>query len=64
QEQAITPQAALKNVIHGYGRIQSVTEGQGPLNKTQTENYAIPNLIILFYLQKELKPPQEASVDI
>ncbi|MBW0539274.1 hypothetical protein O181_078989 [Austropuccinia psidii MF-1] len=27
-------------------------------------DFAILKLIILFYLQKELKPPQEASVDI
>ncbi|MBW0555669.1 hypothetical protein O181_095384 [Austropuccinia psidii MF-1] len=37
---------------------------KGQLMTSKLINYVILKLIILFYLQKELKPPQEASVDI
>ncbi|MBW0585960.1 hypothetical protein O181_125675 [Austropuccinia psidii MF-1] len=37
---------------------------KGQLMTSKLINYVILKLIILFYLQKELTPPQEASVDI
>ena len=37
---------------------------KGQLLTSKLINYVILKLIILFYLQTELKPPQEASVDI
>ncbi|MBW0510346.1 hypothetical protein O181_050061 [Austropuccinia psidii MF-1] len=37
---------------------------KGQLMTSKLINYVILKLIILFYLQTELKPPQEASVDI
>ncbi|MBW0523407.1 hypothetical protein O181_063122 [Austropuccinia psidii MF-1] len=37
---------------------------KGQLMTSKLINYAIFNLIILFYFPKELTPPQEASVDI
>ncbi|MBW0468464.1 hypothetical protein O181_008179 [Austropuccinia psidii MF-1] len=38
QEEALTPQAALKECYrHDYGRSQLVTEDQGSVNETQTD---------------------------
>ncbi|MBW0589786.1 hypothetical protein O181_129501 [Austropuccinia psidii MF-1] len=39
-------------------------KAKGQLMTSKFIHYVIRKLIILFYLQKELKPPQEASVDI
>ncbi|MBW0541528.1 hypothetical protein O181_081243 [Austropuccinia psidii MF-1] len=47
-----------------YGRSQSDKEGQGSVKDFDNKNCPILKLMTLFYLQKELTPPQEASVDI
>ncbi|MBW0547599.1 hypothetical protein O181_087314 [Austropuccinia psidii MF-1] len=56
--------SSQKGHRHDYGSSQSVTEGQGQFMTSKLMNYVILKLIILFYLQKELKVPQKASVDI
>ncbi|MBW0528143.1 hypothetical protein O181_067858 [Austropuccinia psidii MF-1] len=49
---------------HDYGRIQSVRERQGSVNGCQTDKICHSEPALLFYLQKEPTPPQEALVDI
>ncbi|MBW0530532.1 hypothetical protein O181_070247 [Austropuccinia psidii MF-1] len=64
QEPAITPQAALKKVIDMImAEANLLQKDKGQFMTSKLINYVILKLIILFYLQKELTPPQEASVD-
>ncbi|MBW0532184.1 hypothetical protein O181_071899 [Austropuccinia psidii MF-1] len=65
QEPAISPQAAPKKVIDMImAEANQLQKDKHQLLTSKLMNYVILNLIILFYLQTELKPPQEASVDI
>ncbi|MBW0556952.1 hypothetical protein O181_096667 [Austropuccinia psidii MF-1] len=65
QEPAITPQEAPKNVIDVIvAEANQLQKNKGQLMTSKLINYIILKRIILFYLQTELKPPQEASVDI
>ncbi|MBW0593605.1 hypothetical protein O181_133320 [Austropuccinia psidii MF-1] len=65
QEPAITPQAApkkVKDVI--MAEANELQKDKGQFMAPKLIHYVILKLIILFYLQTELTPPQEASVDI
>ncbi|MBW0587656.1 hypothetical protein O181_127371, partial [Austropuccinia psidii MF-1] len=65
QEQAITPQAAPKKVIDVIiAEANQLQKGKGQFMTSKLINYVILKLIRLFYLQKELTPSQESSVDI
>ncbi|MBW0526636.1 hypothetical protein O181_066351 [Austropuccinia psidii MF-1] len=64
-EPAITPQAAPKKLIDVIlVEANQLHKDKGQLMTSKLINYVILKLIILPYLQTELKPPQEASVDI
>ncbi|MBW0547302.1 hypothetical protein O181_087017, partial [Austropuccinia psidii MF-1] len=65
QEQAKTPQEAPKKVIDVImAEAKQLQKDKGQLMTSKLKDYVIVKLIILFYLQTELTPPQEASVDI
>ncbi|MBW0572273.1 hypothetical protein O181_111988, partial [Austropuccinia psidii MF-1] len=65
QEQAITPQEALKEVIDVMkAEANQLKKNKGHLMTSKLIDYVILKMIILFYLQTELTPPQEASVEI
>ncbi|MBW0548230.1 hypothetical protein O181_087945 [Austropuccinia psidii MF-1] len=65
QEPALTPQAAPRNVIDMImGEANQLQKDKGQLMTSKLINCVILKLIKLFYLHKELTPPQEASVDI
>ncbi|MBW0586845.1 hypothetical protein O181_126560, partial [Austropuccinia psidii MF-1] len=65
QEQAITPQAAPKKAIDVImAEANQLQKDKGQVMTSKLIHYVILKLIILFYLQTELKPPQEASVNI
>ncbi|MBW0505322.1 hypothetical protein O181_045037 [Austropuccinia psidii MF-1] len=65
QEPAITPEAAPRKVIDMImAEANQLHKDKGQLMTSKLMNCVILKLIRLFYLQKELTPPQEASVDI
>ncbi|MBW0526032.1 hypothetical protein O181_065747 [Austropuccinia psidii MF-1] len=65
QEPAITPQEAPKKVIDMImAEANQLQKDNDKLMTSKLINCVILKLITLFYLQTELKPPQEASVDI
>ncbi|MBW0586464.1 hypothetical protein O181_126179 [Austropuccinia psidii MF-1] len=58
-------QAAPKKVIDVImAEANQIQKDKGQWKTSTTINCPIPKLMTLFYLQKELTPPQEASVDI
>ncbi|MBW0549602.1 hypothetical protein O181_089317 [Austropuccinia psidii MF-1] len=65
QEAAITHQEAPKKAIDAImAEANELQKDKVQLMTSKSINYAILSLIILFFLQTELTPPQEASVDI
>ncbi|MBW0577150.1 hypothetical protein O181_116865 [Austropuccinia psidii MF-1] len=65
QEPAITPQAAPRKVINvSMAEANQLQKDKGQLMTSKLINCVILMLIKLFYLQKELTLPQEASADI
>ncbi|MBW0568141.1 hypothetical protein O181_107856, partial [Austropuccinia psidii MF-1] len=65
QEQAITPQSPPRKVIDVImAEANHLQKDKGQLMTSKLINHVILKVLILFYLQTELKLPQEASVDI
>ncbi|MBW0532209.1 hypothetical protein O181_071924 [Austropuccinia psidii MF-1] len=65
QEPAITPKEAPRKVIDMImAEANQLQKDKGKLMSSKSRNCVILKLIKLFYLQKELTPPKEASVDI
>ncbi|MBW0588285.1 hypothetical protein O181_128000 [Austropuccinia psidii MF-1] len=65
QEPDISPQEAPRKVIDMImAEANQLQKDKGQLMTSKLINYVILKLIKLFYLQKELTLPQEASVDI
>ncbi|MBW0539567.1 hypothetical protein O181_079282 [Austropuccinia psidii MF-1] len=65
QGPARTPQVAPRKVIEVImAEGNQLQKDKGQLMTSKSINCVILKLIKLFYLQKELTPPQEASVDI
>ncbi|MBW0568146.1 hypothetical protein O181_107861, partial [Austropuccinia psidii MF-1] len=65
QGPATTPQAAPRKVIDVImPEANQLQKDKGQLITSKLINWVILKLIKLFYIEKELTPPQEASVDI
>ncbi|MBW0587766.1 hypothetical protein O181_127481, partial [Austropuccinia psidii MF-1] len=65
QEPATTPKEAPKKVIDMIMVESNQSQkDKGQLMTSKLINFVILRLRVLLYLQKELTPPQEASVDI
>ncbi|MBW0501174.1 hypothetical protein O181_040889 [Austropuccinia psidii MF-1] len=56
--------SSQKGYRHDCGRANQLQKNKGKQMYPKLKNYAILKLIILFNLQQEITPPQEASVNI